>query len=742
MELVSAYLGLLVVMVLGLIGVQIERTLRQRYGGTWWQSAWQQLRQVDRAVWQHLVAVVLALSALWIIWDHWHPAMPPTPDAHDWNNIAWITLAAGMLLVAFSQAHRVFAPQPFALARSDTARISWYALPALIAGILILLRLTLLVTPQLEMFGLHSPIEDREEIMGRDSQMAWFLAAVVLLVVAFITPAEWRQLGRGLRYSLRRRWPEWLLVGCLTLLAFWARAYRLDTLIPVFHSDEPPFALRTLQLAEGYRRGLNGDLFFQQTYLGAFIGSYFNDLFGATLVGARLDVVLAGTLAIPGVYLMTRQVANPLAAILASLFLISQPVHIHFSRTDIYNIWDPTFAVFAVILLWHGLEKGGRWKFALAGLLVGLSQYFYTAARLYVILIGLWVLVIALRYPRKMWLHWKNLVIFAGLLTIALLPLFGSLEATGNTILDHSLAMSQGHGDASRAVPGTFDEYLQNWLRPALLVFFDRGDHSNHYDIHPHSAINLQAAFLVFMLGLAYGLRFALNSRVLFLLMWLGLGVFFGGSLTHYVGFTRYVTVLLPMAILAGLGLATLVQLLGRGLSRHYQPLLSAGAVLLMLLVSADNVRFALQTHPERLKNDLHEERWIADSLAHETLAVQDEGRVIWINGSKWNWRMLEVYGFYNEGDVYSLELRRAVRDDWLRSLDTTEQDIYIFIPPTDKDSPDPTRPPAEDSAYWKIADLYPEATITRFDGRVYPTLHPSALFARVRIPRQAEAGD
>lgn len=88
---------------------------------------------------------------------------------------------------------------------------------------------------------------------------------------------------------------------------------------------------------------------------------------------------LAGIFSIFLVYLVTRTIANKKTAFFASLFLISSPLHLHYSRTELLVIMDCLLATLVVLnlILCSKYPKA----FFLTGLISGLSLHFYIALR-------------------------------------------------------------------------------------------------------------------------------------------------------------------------------------------------------------------------------------------------------------------------------------------------------------------------------------------------------------------------
>ncbi len=106
------------------------------------------------------------------------------------------------------------------------------------------------------------------------------------------------------------------------------------------------------------------------------------ELLGRTLTGLRAVSALAGALGVPALYLLARTLFDRRTAIVAALLLATFPPHLHFSRLGMNIVADPVFGTLALAFLARGLRGGSRLDWALGGVMLGLTQYFYEAGRL------------------------------------------------------------------------------------------------------------------------------------------------------------------------------------------------------------------------------------------------------------------------------------------------------------------------------------------------------------------------
>jgi 4-amino-4-deoxy-L-arabinose transferase-like glycosyltransferase len=626
--------------------------------------------------------------------------------------------------------------------------------PLSLLALFIMAYFTLSITLSLEVLG-YKRVHVMEDMPGRDWQMLVYFGTLGLFLLGMLNGREawvgWQKLGleRPWRHlHLARPWERpWLMeaggVVLLTALALGIRLHQIDTAIPFFFVDETSFTIHHRLIADGQPYGMSQDIFMEQTNLGTFLGSYTIDIFGPTLWAARFLSALMGSLAIPGVYWAGRRLASPWAGTAAALFLIVHPVHLHFSRYAIYNIWDPTFGLYAVLLLWSGLEKGGRWKFALAGILIGIDQYFYTASRLWFVLLALWGGYLLLRQPRQVLAQWSHGLVLALGVLVAMLPLLGEIYTGGVEFSQRALDMSQGYGD-SRVLWQV--ENWPAWLDPALAMFLDQGDRSQQYEMQAHSPFLLKWSLCLAGLGLAYALRYGGDKRVSLLVLWLGLTILLGGAAMHVVGFARYVILLPPLAILSGLGVELLARMLGKLLPAPVFPAVGLLVLGLVLLAGRENWQFYFEVQTPRFVREVGPETWVIATLPQQTAAVaKPENRIYWVayptiypNGGVihyWNPRVEGAYIYFYGRPVHELH-RERVTPDWLQTLDR-RQNLYIFIPPVPGDSPDPRLPPAPDSEFWVIQSVFPSAEYQRYGGLDYPATIPPLLYTEVFIPKQ-----
>lgn len=223
-------------------------------------------------------------------------------------------------------------------------------------------------------------------------QLVLFVVGILFITAAFAGFRFSRPRRQG-RLSFRALVPGLLLL-LITLLAFAVRDWQLGTSVRRL-IDEINFAHAIVGL-----RLSNQDLKLLAPFSGItafpwlfpYVQSVFVTLGGRNLESMRFFSVLLGTLGVPALYLLAKTLFDRRTALLAALLLATFPPHIQFSRIALNNIADPLFGTLMLAFLARALKNGRRADYALAGTMLGLTQYFYEGGRfLYPALALLWI---------------------------------------------------------------------------------------------------------------------------------------------------------------------------------------------------------------------------------------------------------------------------------------------------------------------------------------------------------------
>ncbi|HSJ58183.1 MAG TPA: glycosyltransferase family 39 protein, partial [Anaerolineae bacterium] len=244
-----------------------------------------------------------------------------------------------------------------------------------------------------------------------DTIVLWLLGIAAVAAAAF-WPARARatgeepadeaghETGAGIREQVRTRLErmsraQWLEVSAVAGLTLFALAVRLVAL------DQVPFTIGGDEAWHGLlaRQVLHGELRnpFHMGYMSMPTGFYWPLswamwLVGSNVVGLRLPAALVGAATVPFLYLFVRDLWGRRTALIAAAFLAGYDYHVHYSRLGANNVWDPLFVLVVMWALVRGLSAerdrdAASWLLG-GGLVMGLSVYFYTGARLLPLLVG------------------------------------------------------------------------------------------------------------------------------------------------------------------------------------------------------------------------------------------------------------------------------------------------------------------------------------------------------------------
>jgi 4-amino-4-deoxy-L-arabinose transferase-like glycosyltransferase len=211
---------------------------------------------------------------------------------------------------------------------------------------------------------------------------ALWLVAVGTVVVWTVSGVRWSELRPA---ALKERlWPyRWELaaVAALTVAAATVRVVILTHLPLPFEQDEAALAHESLYVIQGqtknmFMSGLQGHATMQ-----FFAQAVFLKVFGINVFAIRLISAVVGTLTIPLLYLLLRQLFGRTIALLAAVYVVGYHFHLHFSRVGMENVGDPFLMVAVLYFAWRASREGKTVDFVLTGLAMGLGLYLSPAAR-------------------------------------------------------------------------------------------------------------------------------------------------------------------------------------------------------------------------------------------------------------------------------------------------------------------------------------------------------------------------
>jgi hypothetical protein len=373
------------------------------------------------------------------------------------------------------------------------------------------------------------------------------------------------------------RQQRWFLIAVL-LLAVGMRLYRLPELPPGLFHDEAYNTLDAQALAEGlphprfydsweiYARAIHTTwppattrfpVFLEGNYgreaLFHYLGALAVALVGPRVWALRLVAAAAGTIAVLTACLVTRELFADQPERAARLALLAAAVAtgtyslLAFSRLGLRIVTLVTLEGFTVALWWHAGRDGRLHWWALAGLLLGLSQYTYIPSRLLPLVVAYPALVWIVRRPqlRLQQVRGTLLALLVALAVTAPLVVFFVRYPAYLTLRAKAIAAETPECDPAMIAAN---------VGRALWALVGHGDPNPILNLPGRPVFDaVQAAFLI--VGLIVCLRQARRGGSPFLMLWAIVmhipSVVSGVAPT----FGRSIGGVLPLAIIVAMGM-------------------------------------------------------------------------------------------------------------------------------------------------------------------------------------------
>ena len=302
-------------------------------------------------------------------------------------------------------------------------------------------------------------------------------------------------------------------------------------------------------------------------------------LFGQNQYGIVMHSVIFGTLSLPLVFLLGRELAGwPVGLISVSLLAIDY-THIQFSRV-LFGTSPAFFAILAFYLLARGLRTRQPLWFGLAGITTGLALLFYDAGRILPVIM---VSIIAWQWLwqrdsfRANFKNWIFLIAgsvaaFGPVSAYALRDLY-DFTGRGNTVMLWSPGIWE-HEVASYHASSGLQVILQQIWRTFLTPFLT-GDGSALFSLQRPMVAPLVAVLSI--IGAGFIVSRLKNEKYFMLASWAILTFIIGGVLTYDPPFWPHLIVVLPsILIMAAIGAVKSINLAAPLMGRYGHALLGS----------------------------------------------------------------------------------------------------------------------------------------------------------------------
>jgi len=353
---------------------------------------------------------------------------------------------------------------------------------------------------------------------------------------------------------------EWLLIAGIFIVALIPRVVALDTLVRSL-VDELPWV-------DGIRNfWWRGDVELLRPMSSTFpftsIFPYWEagavEIFGHNLAGLRIVSSVMGALTVVALYGLARHLFDRTTALIAAILLAFFPPHVHFSRLALLNMADPLPGTLAFAWAVRGLRYNRRLDWALAGVALGATHYFFEAGRLlYTPLMIIWLGWLALTWrgadgQSSLRPYLRNIGVLVLTTLLVALPVYYVFNAQGEALAGRLNQSAQSSDFLSNIVNGSqpIDDLARQGITP-LLMYVNRPESVAYYG--GDQPLVLTGIVPLFLLGVAYVLLRPRKPSILLIMIPLATAA--GNTLLKDPAVSaRYVVALPAVALLIALGL-------------------------------------------------------------------------------------------------------------------------------------------------------------------------------------------
>lgn len=213
--------------------------------------------------------------------------------------------------------------------------------------------------------------------------ISWLLS-IISITLAFI---DWESISIKLDKRI-------LLAAIgLFMVALLLRIFDLEGIPNTLTGDEGSSGLFAKNFVDRSADNLFGFGWFSFPSFYFYIQSISITLFGQTIFALRIWSAFIGASTVLLIYLAGRKIFNNQIALIAAIFLAGSHFHIHFSRLGLNNIWDAFWFLLILSMIILGVRSRKNNALVLAGLALGIAQYFYVSSRMLYVLIPVWFLI-------------------------------------------------------------------------------------------------------------------------------------------------------------------------------------------------------------------------------------------------------------------------------------------------------------------------------------------------------------
>ena len=412
---------------------------------------------------------------------------------------------------------------------------------------------------------------------------SWILYLVVFVKLPPMNVRLWWQ-----KYHV-----DIITIAILTILGGFFRFYKIGLLPNIIDGDEGRFGLIILDILKGKLNNM-----FITTYGNSSMYFFFlagmMKIFGVGTPILRIGSAIGGTLTIPFLYMLTKQIANRRTALISTTVLVAANFHLHFSRImSVTGVQDAFFATVSLYFFYSGLKNKSRTRLIISGLTLGLALYVYMGARLILMLIPIYLLILFLLNRTVVRENQNHLIHFLITFTLVALPMiYWAVSNPGAfNIRANQVGVFQSGWLATESRRLNEPQWLMflQLIQQAFLTTIFYPSYGFHYSTWPM----LDALCSIFFIaGLTYSLLHTHDMRYLLLNGWFWSGILVGGAMVILPSFNAYrMLIIFPvLCIFCGIGLDRILSLNGNT-NRFLIRIQSTLIAIFLIIVSVINLQ-------------------------------------------------------------------------------------------------------------------------------------------------------
>ncbi|HET9279083.1 MAG TPA: glycosyltransferase family 39 protein, partial [Flavitalea sp.] len=373
----------------------------------------------------------------------------------------------------------------------------------------------------------------------------------------------------------------------VTVIAFLFRGFATGNIPGFLTGDEASSGIYAAEFLKGNWNNIFTVGWYSFPSLFYFIQSAFIRFLGQTTEALRILSAIVGALTVGTVYLCGKAMFGHRAGILGALCLSALHFHIHFSRLGLNNVWDSLWYTIVVGALWYGWERNHRGAYLLAGLALGLSQYFYVSSKgLFGILLLGFIVAFFVRRIR-LYQALPSLVLMFAVAVAVIFPLISFYFHEPNHFLAPIVRVSFLRETFSGPAV-VIEEPVWKYAIEQIFIGMKAFTHTpiyHHYD--PETPILRPMYAIFFFIGLVWLLLRNRDSRFVLLFLWLVTFGLIGGLSESAPSAQRYVAAAPACALIIGFGVSQLIDIVESRLQKRSW--LFAGLVYMIVATAMIN---------------------------------------------------------------------------------------------------------------------------------------------------------